>query len=223
VNETFMYTVKKLTENSVSLTGCNRLTCKGDGKLFQHVDQVNPTSSDDDDGIFRNQLNFPTVNLTILTENFEIGGIFQRVFVLTRRSFPTIFRQLSDNKSKSKAAVPGLDPMSSRITTCYSTTAPHSLYMFGCVNCFYLRHCCVFLRQYSVHLRQYCVLLRQYCVKLRQYCVFLRQYSVYLRQDCVFLRQNCVNFRQFCVFLRQNSVHLHQNCVFLRQYCVKLS
>jgi hypothetical protein len=28
------YTVKKLTENSVSLTGCNRLTCKGDRKLF---------------------------------------------------------------------------------------------------------------------------------------------------------------------------------------------
>jgi hypothetical protein len=138
--------------------------------------------------------------LTILTEHFEIGGIFQRVFVLTRRSFPTIFRQLSDNKSKSKAALPGHDPLSSRITTWYSTTAPTPfMSLVG-------RHCCVFLRQYSVHLGQYCVFLRQYCVKLRQYCVFLRQYSVHLRQDCVFLRQNCVNFRRFCVFLRQNSV-----------------
>ena len=99
-----------MTENSVSLTGCNRLTCKGDGKLFQHVDQVNPTSSDDDDRIFRNQRNFPTVNLTSFDDS---DGIFrnQRNFptfsVLTRRSFPTVFRQFSDKKSKSDAAVSG--------------------------------------------------------------------------------------------------------------------
>jgi hypothetical protein len=163
--------------------------------------------------------------LTILTEHFEIGRIFQRVFVLMRRSFPTIFRQLSDNKSKSKPALPGLDPTSSRITTCYSTTAPHSLYIFDCVNCFYVRHCCVFLRQYSVHLRQYCVFFVSTVLNFvsTQYCVFLCQYSVHLCQDCVFLCQNCINFRQFCVFLRQNSVHLRQNCVFIRQYCVKLS
>jgi hypothetical protein len=61
----FRYSVvtlkKKLTENSASLTGCNRLTCKGDGKLFRHEDRVNPTSSDDEDGIFRNHRNFLTV------------------------------------------------------------------------------------------------------------------------------------------------------------------
>ncbi len=74
---------KKLTENSASLTGCKRLTCKGDGKLFRHEDRVNPTSSDDEDGIFRNQRNFPIVNLTnsdysdlyIVT---QIGQIKQR-------------------------------------------------------------------------------------------------------------------------------------------------
>jgi hypothetical protein len=52
---------KKLTENFASLTGCNRRTCKGDGKPFRHEDRVNPTSSDVEDGIFRNQWNFPTV------------------------------------------------------------------------------------------------------------------------------------------------------------------
>ena len=87
-------------ENSASLTGCNRLTCKGDGKLFLHEDRVNLTSSDDEDRIFRNQRNFPTVNLTSF-DNYD--GIFRNqrnfptIFDLTRRSFPTIFRQLSDN------------------------------------------------------------------------------------------------------------------------------
>jgi hypothetical protein len=46
----------------------------------------------------------------ILTEYFEISGIFQR-FLFSREgfsdSFPTIFRQLSNKKSKSDAAVPG--------------------------------------------------------------------------------------------------------------------
>jgi hypothetical protein len=56
------YTLKKkLTENSASLTGCYRLTCKGEGKLFRHEDRINPTSSDDEDRIFRNHRNFPTV------------------------------------------------------------------------------------------------------------------------------------------------------------------
>jgi hypothetical protein len=127
--------------------------------------------------------------LTILTEHFDVSRIFQRFSVLMLRSFPTIFRQLSDRNLKSKAAVLGLDPPTFRITTLYSTTAPHSLYVSEslsaisypspvnallcqhCVNCVYLRQCCVFLRQYSVHLRQYCVFLHQYCVFLRQYSV----------------------------------------------------
>ncbi len=69
---------KKLTENSASLTGCNRLTCKGDGKLFRHKDRVNPTSSDDEDGIFRNHRNFPMV------------------FCSPAKEFSDNFRQLSD-------------------------------------------------------------------------------------------------------------------------------
>ncbi len=34
--------------------------------------------------------------LTMLTDYFDINGIFLRFSILTRRSFPTIFRQLSD-------------------------------------------------------------------------------------------------------------------------------
>ena len=67
--------------------------------------------------------------LTILTEHFDVSRIFQRFSVLMLRSFPTIFRQLSDRNLKSKAAVLGLDPPTFRITTLYSTTAPHSLYV----------------------------------------------------------------------------------------------
>ena len=127
-----------MTENSVSLTGCNRLTCKGDGKLFQHVDQVNPTSSVDDDRIFRNQRNFPTVNLTSFDDS---DGIFrnQRNFptfsVLTRRSFPTVFRQFSvsfptKNQNQMQQYRAGREPTSTRVTICYSTTAPHLLSVF---------------------------------------------------------------------------------------------
>ncbi len=72
-----------MTENSASLTGCNRLTCKGDGKLFLREDRVNPTSSDNEDGIFQNQRNFPTVNLTSFD---DYDGIFRNL-----RNFPTIF------------------------------------------------------------------------------------------------------------------------------------
>jgi hypothetical protein len=72
-----------LTENSVSLIGCNRLTCKGDGKLFRHEDRVNPTSSDAEDGIVRNQRNFPTVNLPSFDDH---DGKFRN-----RRIFPTVF------------------------------------------------------------------------------------------------------------------------------------
>jgi hypothetical protein len=71
-------------ENSAILTGCNRLTCKGDGTFFQHSDQVNPTNSYDDDGIFQNQRKFPTVSRSHAKE------------------FPTIFRQLSDGEKAIK-------------------------------------------------------------------------------------------------------------------------
>ncbi len=131
----FHHCKKKLTENSASLTGCNRLTCKGDGTFFQHADQVNPTNSYDDDGIFRNKRKFPTDNLTSSDNN---DGIFrnQRKFPTVSRShgkeFPTIFRQLSDREkeSKSQTAPTRFEPTSFRVTTCYSTTAPHSLSVF---------------------------------------------------------------------------------------------
>jgi hypothetical protein len=117
---------------------------------------------------------------TTKAEYFDSIGISRRSFVLTRRSFPTIFRQLPTNESISKAAPPGFDPTTFRITIFYSTTAPHSLYGNLCAAPYF--PCSV-----HVYLRQYCVYLRQYCVYLRQYCVYLRQYCVNLRQHCVFL------------------------------------
>ncbi len=84
----------------------------GDGKLFQHEDRVNSTSSDEEDGIFRNHRNFPTVFCSLAKEYPD--------------NFPT-------NES-SKAATAGLDPTTFRVTIHYSTTAPHSLYsMSSCV------------------------------------------------------------------------------------------
>jgi hypothetical protein len=117
---------KKLTENSASLTGCNRLTCKGDGTFFQHADQVNPTNSYDDDRIFRNQRNFPTDNLTSSDDN-DVIFRNQRKFPTVSRShakeFPTIFRQLSDGEKESKSltAPTRFEPTTFRVTTCYST------------------------------------------------------------------------------------------------------
>jgi hypothetical protein len=43
-----------------------------------------------------------------MAEYFEISGILLWFSILTRRSFLTILHQLSDNESKSKAAIPGL-------------------------------------------------------------------------------------------------------------------
>ncbi len=56
---------------------------------------VNLTSTEDHDETFRNQRNFLTVSKSCLT----------------------IFRQLSDNESKSKRALLGLEPTSVRVTT----------------------------------------------------------------------------------------------------------
>jgi hypothetical protein len=64
-----------------------------------------------------------------MTEYFEISRISRRFSDLKQRSFLTIFRQLSDNKSESKAAPAGLEPSFFRDATRNSTTAPHSLYI----------------------------------------------------------------------------------------------
>ena len=119
---------------------------------------------------------------TMKTEYFEIIGISRWFFVLPRRSFPTIFHQLSDEWII-KSSTSGTRPTSFRITFHYSTTAPHSLNVKLCDSTIFnfLSTC------FPSSVLCYCVNLRQYCVNLRQYCVFLRQYSVHLRQYSVFI------------------------------------
>jgi hypothetical protein len=65
-----------------------------------------------------------------MTEYFETSGIFRRFSDLTRKRFPTIFRQLSDIKSESKVELPGREPPFFRIAIRYFTTAPRSHYNF---------------------------------------------------------------------------------------------
>jgi hypothetical protein len=216
-----------LTENSVSLTGCNRLTCKGDGKLSQHVDQVNPTSSDEDDAIFRNQRNFPTVNLTNSDDSdgtFRNQRNFPAVFCSMRRNFPTIFRQLSDSNLKSKAAVAGLDPPSFRITTCYSTTAPHSLSVVMSLSAisypspvyvlsYFISTVLIvftFVSAVFSFVSALFTFVNTVIFFVSTVFFFVSRYSVNLCQYCIFLRQYCVTLRQYCVLLRQYSVHLRQ-------------
>jgi hypothetical protein len=98
-----------------------------------------PAWPDVTDSLVRGMENFFDMKIKLIwrapttkTEYFEIIGISQRFFVLTRRSFLTIFRQLPTNESISKAAPPGFDPTTFRVTIYYSTTAPHSLYVNLC-------------------------------------------------------------------------------------------
>jgi hypothetical protein len=127
-------------ENSASLTGCNRLTCKGDGKLFLQEDQVNPTISDDEGGIFLNQRNFPTIFWSQAKEFSD--------------NFPSAFRQWIKFKSSTTWA----RTTSFRVAIFYSTTAPHSLCIFDEHFQYYI------LRHYTVYLRQYCIFHCQQCV-----------------------------------------------------------
>ncbi len=94
-----------------------------------------PAWPDVTDSLVRGTENFFDMKIKVIrrvpttkTEYFEIIGISRRFFVLTGRSFPTIFRQLPTNESVPKAAPPGIDPTTFRVTIYYSTTAPHSLY-----------------------------------------------------------------------------------------------
>ncbi len=104
------YTIKKLTENFASLSGCNRLTCKGDGKLFRHEDRVNLTSSDDEDGIFRNHRNFPTVFCSPAKEFSD--------------NFPSTFQRMNHQKQHQLDSIPHPSGL-------LSTTIPlrHTLFM----------------------------------------------------------------------------------------------
>jgi len=105
-------TLLKNWQKTVSLIVCNRLKYQWD----QWDRTLHPTSSNDENRIFRNQGNFLTVNLTS-TE--DPGGTFrnQRNFLTVSKSCLTIFRQLSDNESKSKIALHGLDPTSLKVGT----------------------------------------------------------------------------------------------------------
>ncbi len=98
-----------------------------------------PARPDVTDSLVRGTENFFDMKIKLIrlvpttkAEYFESIGISRRFFVLTRRSFPTIFRQLPTNESISKVAPPGFDPTTFRVTIYYSTTAPHSLYVNLC-------------------------------------------------------------------------------------------
>ncbi len=121
--------------------------------------------------------------LKMLTDYFEINGIFLRFSILTRRSFPTIFRQLSDELIKINSSTSGIRT--------YDLLG-YNLILYHCatLTCTSVLYTTYFVRQYSVYLRQYCSFLRKHCANRRQYCVtvFLHQHSVHLRQCCIFLR-----------------------------------
>ncbi len=184
---------------------------------------------------------------TTKAEYFESIGISRRFFFLTRRSFPTIFRQLPTNESIPKAAPPWFDPTTFRVTIYYSTTAPHSLYVNLCDSSFPCSYMFTFVSTvfsfvstvltfvstvfsflYSVHLRQNCVFLLQYCVNLRHTVFFFVSTVFFIVRSLFtfvstlfFFLSMVLNFVSIC-FLCQYPVHLRQYCVFLRQYCVYL-
>ncbi len=92
------------------------LKYQGDGTLFRHADQDNPTSSYEEDGIFRGHWH-----------SAKFSDNFPSTFRPFSVDFPTIFRQLSDKWIKSKLAKAGREPTSFMVTFFYSTTAPHLL------------------------------------------------------------------------------------------------
>ncbi len=151
-----------------------------------------PAWPDVTDSLVRGTENFFDMKIELIrrvpttkTEYFEISRISRRFFVLPRRSFPTIFRQLSDEwiiKSSTSGTqshvLQGYNPL---LYHCATLPLSKTVWLtFPSSVLVYFRQYCVFLRQYRVYLRQYCVNLRQYSVFLRQYPVHLRQYSVFI-------------------------------------------
>ncbi len=212
-----------MTENSASLTWCNRLTCKGDGKLFRHEDQINPTSSDDEGGIFRKHRNFPTVFCSHANEFSD--------------NFPSTFDEKSIKSSATGIWSQDLQGYNLLLYHCatlslclYVWQDPLFLaqYMFTFVSTVFsfvstvlTFVSTVFSFLYSVHLRQYCVFLLQYCVNLRHTVFFIVRSLFIFVSTLFFFLSMVLNFVSIC-FLCQYSVHLRQYCVFLRQYCVYL-
>ncbi len=126
--------------------------------------------------------------LIMLTDYFEINGIFLRFSILTRRSFPTIFRQLSDvlikiNSSTSRARTYDLQGYNLLLCHCATLTCIvldrcsllHSFVstmfstQFTFVNAaFFFVSTVLNLVRTVLNFVQNCVFLRQYCVKLGQ-------------------------------------------------------
>ncbi len=78
-------------------------TCEGDIHWKKSWRKTQPAWPDVTDSLVRGTENYFNMKIELIrrvpttkTEYFEIIGISQRFFVLPRRSFPTIFRQLSD-------------------------------------------------------------------------------------------------------------------------------
>jgi hypothetical protein len=85
--------------------------------------------------------------LTMLTDYFEINGIFLRFSILTGRSFPTIFRQITQNQQLhqrgSNLRPSGLQSVTLPLRHSYM----YILSIYYCfVSSFHLRQCYIFLR-----------------------------------------------------------------------------
>ncbi len=124
-------------------------------------------------------------------EGIDTQRSFPTIFRQLSDHFPTIFRQFSDEWIKIKKGNTGARSfiLQDYILLLYHCATLIFLIrtMSGILNFFFTFFSTAFLRQNYVCLRHYCVFLFKQCVCLRQYCVILRQYSVHLRQYCVFL------------------------------------
>jgi hypothetical protein len=169
-----------------------------------------PAWSDVKDSLVRGTENFFDMKIEVIrqvlttkTEYFKIIGISRRFFVPTRRSFPTIFRQLSDQwintKSSNRDSIPRTSGLQSttlplRPLSLCDKQADSTQYFFTFVSTVFsfvstvlpLVSTLLFFVS-TLFTSVNTVFFLQYCVNLRQYCVFLRQYSVHLRQYSVFL------------------------------------
>jgi hypothetical protein len=87
-----MYTVKGVDGKCGSLAGCHRLKYRGDGTLFQNAYRVNPTSSDDEDGIFKSALVLSRIFLlfSVLIDDVILKNLNAKEF---SDNFPSTFCQ----------------------------------------------------------------------------------------------------------------------------------
>ncbi len=112
------------------------LKYQGDGILFWHADRVNPTSSDDEDGIFRSAM--------------ELSYDFCSHAKEFSDNFPSTFRRMNHSPKTAPQGVRTYVLLVSNPLLYHCATVAY------CLNQVYLDKYCVFLRQYIVPLRQYC-------------------------------------------------------------------